>query len=98
MSRQRLFTIFCGVNGLAFVLLGALVLAQQSAEWRSYGDWNAVSIGSVLDYFHILPSRLISLGTGFFDFPVSVVLFGFGILIAALSEGINLRRHNGARE
>ena len=76
MPRRTLFTVCCWIIGLAFCALGALVLSAQSAEWWSYGDWNPVSIGYVLDYFNILPAPVISIGYRFLDLPVSVAFFG----------------------
>ena len=92
MLKRRPFPIRCRITGLVFGVLGALVRAAQFTEWWSYGDWNAVSIGYVLAYFNILPPALISIGSRLLNLPVSAVLLGIGVLVAALGGGIKLRR------
>jgi hypothetical protein len=88
MPKRRLFTIICGSIGLAFGTLGALVLFAQCAEWWSFGDWNAVSLGYVFEYFKIPPSSSGSIGHIFLDLPASAALLGTGILIAVLGGRI----------
>lgn len=97
MLSKRSFTIFCRIIGAACVVIGALVLTAQIAEWWSYGDWNAVSVRYVLNYFNILPARLISGGYRLLDFPVSVLLLGTGALIAVLGGAVftTRRQRNG---
>jgi hypothetical protein len=81
MPRRSLLTIFCIIAGLVIGALGALVLFMQFAEWWSFGNWNVVSIGYVLNHFHIQFPKAISI---VLDAPMSLVLFGIGGLIVAI--------------
>lgn len=92
MLNSRPLAILFRIIGAACVGAGALVLVMQIAEWWSFGDWNAVSVGYVLGYFNILKTLVPSSGHGLLNFPVSVLFIGGGVLIALLGQ--KLRRQD----
>jgi hypothetical protein len=93
MPRLPLFTIFCMTTGFVIGTLGALIVLAQGLEWWSFGDWNPVSIGYVLDHFRIQPPNFYPTASGkltnwlrdkCLDFPLSIALLGIGGVIAAI--------------
>ena len=92
MVSRRPLTIFCRIIGAACVVVGALVLAAQIAEWWRFGDWNTVSVRYVLGYFNIPGTLAFSSEYGSLDFPVSLLFLGAAPLIALL--GGKLPRRN----
>ena len=84
MRTRALCSLFCLMFGFLLAALGLLVLLAQYLEWRSFGNWNAVSVRYVLTYFEVqLP--FVSPTSRILDFPISAVLIGAGGAIAAIS-------------
>ena len=81
MRTRALCSLFCLI-GFLLAALGALVLLAQYLEWRSFGNWNAVSVRYVLTYFEVQPPPFISPASLIWDLPISAVLIGAGGAIA----------------
>lgn len=93
MTRRPLFAVLCVITGFAIGAFGALVLFAQFIEWRSFGNWNPVSIRYALDYFEVQPPHFIASGfqkifnwrrDGFLDLPLSIVLLCIGSFIVVV--------------
>jgi hypothetical protein len=84
MRRYALGSILCIIIGLGLGTLGAVVLFAQYLEWRSFGNWNAVSLRYVLAYFEIQPLPFISPASRLWDLPISTVLIAAGGALTAV--------------
>jgi len=84
------------IVGIAFGMFGALVLVCQFVEWWSFGNWNTVSIGYVLNYFRIQPSHFILYPVNLLALPVNFVSLSIGALMSGIgikTMGREMRCH-----
>jgi hypothetical protein len=79
MSMFRI--IFLGV-GCAIVAMGALIVAAQTLEWWSYGNWNPVTLRYVFIHFFDSPTRFAAVRG--WNLPLSGTLVGAGALVATV--------------
>jgi hypothetical protein len=89
------------VIGLGLGTLGALVLLAQYLEWRSFGNWNEVSLGYVLAYFEVQPLPFISPASRLWELPINAVLIAAGgalITVGACCRQKSARNGEGMRD
>jgi hypothetical protein len=84
MRTRALCSLFCLMFGFLLAALGAFVLLAQYLEWRSFGNWNAVSLRYALAYFDVQRLLLISPASRVWDLPLSAVLMGLGGAVATV--------------
>ena len=83
------FSSLAMATGVASVLMSAGILAWQTFQWHQFAVWPDVPVYYAFDFFelHYPVARWVGvqkLMAAFLQLPLSVVIFGLGMLLAWL--------------